>query len=421
MASITSMPAFEEWFEKAAVPGPEREIPSSVVIALDRDGIIYNKSVGTQSENPTSPLASKPISSDTVMWVASCTKLLTAISLLQLVERGLLSLDAPIASLLPELSDPSVFTGFNSAGAPEFTKPEKETTVRMMMSHQSGVGYDIVHPYITKLRDYKSAAGEAVPDKLTWESQIQPLMAQPGKSWVYGANFELLSRLVEQVSGAPSLGAYMKEHIWDPLGITDATFHLASRPDMKDQLMDMSTRDADGKLVPSTLANWWADRTFDSGGAGMYITPAEYAKVLRAILRDDGTLLKPETMELLFEPQLGPEAQQSFESTCYDNGGVAVFSSSLPRSARATQALGGVVCREDVYGGVNGGEGKRRSKGSLNWGGLPSVLWMVDRERGLAMVWGTQLMPTGDGSVLGGWTRAEEAVYASDLGRGRVE
>lgn len=102
------------------------------------------------------------------MWVASCTKLLTAISLLQLMERGLLSLDTPITSLLPELSDPSVFTGFNSANAPKFTKAEKEVTVRMMMSHQSGVGYDIVHPYITKLRDFKSSTGEAVPDKLSW-------------------------------------------------------------------------------------------------------------------------------------------------------------------------------------------------------------------------------------------------------------
>ncbi|KFY84259.1 hypothetical protein V500_09455 [Pseudogymnoascus sp. VKM F-4518 (FW-2643)] len=343
MASPTSMSAFEEWFEKAASPGPEREIPSSVVIAVDRDGIIYTKSVGTQSEDPTSPLVSKPISSDTVMWVASCTKLLTSISLLQLMERGLLSLDTPIASLLPELSDPSVFTGFNSASTPEFTKAEKEITVRMMMSHQSGVGYDIVHPYITKLRDLKSATGEAVADKLSWESQIQPLMAQPGTSWVYGANFELLSRLVERLRGAPSLGAYMKEHIWDPLGITHATFHLASRPDMKDQLMDMSTRDADRKVVPSALASWWADRTFDSGGAGMYITPGDYAKMLCAILRNDSTLLKPETMELLFEPQLGPEVQQTFESTLYDNGGAPVFSSGLPRSARTTQALGGTL------------------------------------------------------------------------------
>lgn len=246
-------------------------------------------------------------------------------------------------------------------------------------------------------------------------------MAQPGTSWIYGANFELLSRLVERLSGTPSLGAYMKEHIWDPLGITHATFHLASRPDMKDQLMDMSTRDADGKVVPSALASWWADRTFDSGGAGMYITPVDYAKVLCAILRNDGTILKPETIELLFEPQLGPEVQQTFESTLYDNGGAPVFSSGLPRSARTTQALGGTVCREDVYGDVNGGEGKRRGKGSLNWGGLPNMLWMVDRERGVGMVWGTQLMPTGDGGVLGGWRRAEEGVYASNLGGGRGE
>ena len=187
-------------------------------------------------------------------------------------------------------------------------------------------------------------------------------MAQPGISWVYGGNFELLTRLVERLSGASSLGAYMKEHIFDPLGITKTTFHLASRPDMKDEIMDMSTRDADGKVIPSSLEKWWADRSFDSGGAGLYTTPAEYAKVLSALLRNDGTLLKPQTLNLLFEPQLGPEAQRMFESTLYDNGGVPVFSSSLPRSAQTTQALGGTVCRADVYGDVDGGEGKRRGK-----------------------------------------------------------
>jgi CubicO group peptidase (beta-lactamase class C family) len=233
-------------------------------------------------------------------------------------------------------------------------------------------------------------------------------MAQPGTSWIYGANFELLSRAVERISGAPSLGAYMKELIFDPLGITQATFHLASRPDMQDQIMDMSTRDVDGKVVPSALENWWKDRTFDSGGGGLYITPGEYARVLRAILRNDGILLKPATMELLFEPQLGPKVQQTFESSLYDNGGVPVLSAGLPRSARTTQALGGTVCREYVYGDVDGGDGKRRNKGSLNWGGLPNMLWMVDREMGLGMVWDTQLMPTGDLRVLGGWRRAEE-------------
>ena len=116
--------------------------------------------------------------------------------------------------------------------------------------------------------------------------------------------------------------------------------------------MDMSTRDADGKVIPSSLEKWWADRSFDSGGAGLYTTPAEYAKVLSALLRNDGTLLKPQTLNLLFEPQLGPEAQRMFESTLYDNGGVPVFSSSLPRSAQTTQALGGTVCRADVYGDV---------------------------------------------------------------------
>ncbi|KFX97276.1 hypothetical protein O988_04942 [Pseudogymnoascus sp. VKM F-3808] len=65
---------------------------------------------------------------------------------------GLLFLDAPITFLLPELFETSLLTGFNFTGAPEFNKPETEVTVTMKVSHQSGAGNIIVHPYSTKLQ-----------------------------------------------------------------------------------------------------------------------------------------------------------------------------------------------------------------------------------------------------------------------------
>ncbi|OAF54731.1 hypothetical protein VC83_08953 [Pseudogymnoascus destructans] len=136
--------AFEQWFEKAASQGPEREIPSSVAIAVDQDDMNHLHEIrGHPIRKPHLPsrLQTHLFGHRHVGGLLHQTPHLTSISLLQLIEPELLSLDAPIASLLPELSDPSVFTGFNSATAPEFTKPEKGVTVRMMMSHQSGVRY----------------------------------------------------------------------------------------------------------------------------------------------------------------------------------------------------------------------------------------------------------------------------------------
>ncbi|OBT80227.1 hypothetical protein VF21_00598 [Pseudogymnoascus sp. 05NY08] len=146
------MSAFEQWLDKAATRGPDRVIPSSAVIAVTKDGIIYSRSAGTQSEDPDSPLFDKPISPDTSIWIASATKLMTSISILQLLEKGLLDLDADVSSVLPELADLEVFLEFNDAGEPTYEKAIKKITIRMLLTHQSGAGYEFFHPYIQQIR-----------------------------------------------------------------------------------------------------------------------------------------------------------------------------------------------------------------------------------------------------------------------------
>jgi CubicO group peptidase (beta-lactamase class C family) len=142
---------------------------------LTFQGTIYSHSAGTQSENPDSPLFDKPISPDNSIWIASATKLMTSISILQLLENGLVDLDADVSSVLPELADPEVFLKFNDAGEPTYEKAIKKITIRMLLTHQSGVGYDFFQPYIQQIRDFKEKAGESVPSKLTWVRCINPL------------------------------------------------------------------------------------------------------------------------------------------------------------------------------------------------------------------------------------------------------
>lgn len=141
---------------------------------------------------------------------------------------------------------------------------------------------------------------------------------------------------------------------------------------------------------------------FDSGGAGLFAAPSAYGKLLAAILRDDGTLLRPETMAMLFEPQLTPEVQEYFDASVYAEG-AEVLSQSLPREAKLTQALGGAVCQADVEG--------RRRRGTLMWAALANCYWSVDRVKGVALFWGSQVMPTSDKGVLDGFRRFEEGVY----------
>jgi CubicO group peptidase (beta-lactamase class C family) len=131
-------------------------------------GIIYSHSAGTQSEDPASPLYHKPITPDNAIWLASATKLMTAISILQLLEKGLLNLDADLDAVMPELSDPEVFKGFSEDGSPIYEKAKQKITTRMLLTHQSGMGYEFFQPYIDQIRSHKEMLGQTVPSKLAW-------------------------------------------------------------------------------------------------------------------------------------------------------------------------------------------------------------------------------------------------------------
>ncbi|OBT51055.1 hypothetical protein VE04_07794, partial [Pseudogymnoascus sp. 24MN13] len=296
------MSAFEQWLDKAATRGPDRVIPSSAAIAVTKDGIIYSHSAGTQSEDPASPLFDKPLSPDNSIWIASATKLMTSISILQLFEKGLVDLDADVSSVLPEFANPDVFIKFNDAGEPTYEKAIKKITIRMLLTHQSGMGYNFFHPYIQQIRDFKEKAGDAVPSKLTWVHTCKP------------------------TSGTPSP--------CPPSPSPPPTTTLASSLD------DATLRGPDNTFLPAPNHFYHEGAEFESGGAGLFASPSAYGKLLAAILRDDGTLLRPETMAMLFEPQLSPEVQPYFDAAVYAEG-AEVLSQSLPREARLTQALGG--------------------------------------------------------------------------------
>jgi CubicO group peptidase (beta-lactamase class C family) len=117
---------------------------------------MYSKCFGTQSVDPDSPLLDTPLSIDTTMWVASCTKLMTAIAVLQCVERGLLDLDKDISIILSEWKSPDILLGFEDAtGEPVLEKAKGKITLRMLLTHQSGMGYTFKDDKLKQFADYK--------------------------------------------------------------------------------------------------------------------------------------------------------------------------------------------------------------------------------------------------------------------------
>jgi CubicO group peptidase (beta-lactamase class C family) len=215
--------------------------------------------------------------------------------------------------------------------------------------------------------------------------------------------------MVERANNGTRLGEYMQTNIWDRLGMSSTTFRLASRPDISDRRPDMTLRLGDGTLIKSPTKFFSENAVDDCGGGGCYSTAADYIKVLISLLANDEVLLKKASVDLLFQPQLQNRGQ-AFKEALYSAsvggpGGEADLglTGGLPRVADVSYGLGGLVTQADIPGG--------RKSGSMAWGGLPNLQWVIDREAGHCYMYASQLLPPGDLKSTEIFREFEKAIY----------
>src|SRR5437660_5425158 len=115
-----------------------KEIPGVVAMAANSKEVIYQGAYGKRDLSKDDAMTV-----DSVFWIASMTKAITAAGAMQLVEQGKLSLDAPIGKLLPDLASPQVLDGFDASGEPKLRPAKSEITLRHLMTHTAGFCYDL--------------------------------------------------------------------------------------------------------------------------------------------------------------------------------------------------------------------------------------------------------------------------------------
>lgn len=315
-----------------------------------------------------------PVTADSTFHLRSCSKLITTIAALQCVERGQISLDDPVDKHLPELAKQPIIS-FNGGEARksqqfEYTAATKKITLRQLLTHTSGVGYDMMDP---RLRAWRQSRGEA-PLALTGrvlEGFSTPLVHEPGEGWAYGGGIDWAGVLISRLNGNVSLEAYMGANIFAPLGMQSITFHPEQRPDMRARLVQTVTRAKDGTLVDFPPENNHAPRD-DSGGAGLYSTVADFMAVLRDLMQDEPTLLTKHTVDLLFAPQIADDspAMRAFRRDRFVYDWVV---GALTRGVQLNWGLGGLLVLDDspTLG---------RTKGTVCWGGASGVVWAINRD-----------------------------------------
>ena len=164
-----------------------KDVPGVVALIVDREGVLYQSAFGVADV-----ATGRPLAADALFRIASMTKPVASVALMQLVEQGRLGLDDPAEKYLPELAGLKVVESFDAAtGAYRVRPAARPATVRHFLTHTSGLAY----PFTSTIwRDLKPRAGETYP-------YGGPLLFDPGERWHYSTSTDVVGRLVEVLSG----------------------------------------------------------------------------------------------------------------------------------------------------------------------------------------------------------------------------
>ncbi|NLG45090.1 serine hydrolase [Gordonia sp. (in: high G+C Gram-positive bacteria)] len=388
------MPDFaplDDILQRVVSADPDQRVPGVVATVTRSDGDVYVGAAGARSlDDPT------PMTADTVFAVFSCTKALTSTTVLQCVEDGLLDLDAPASEYVPELGELPVLDGFAADGSQILRAPTTPITTRMLLLHTAGLSYSFFSEEYARL-----LAETGQPDILTASRDClrSPLLFDPGTRWSYGTNMDWAGLVVESIRGQ-RLSEVMQKRVFDPLGMSESGFVMTDS--MAARRAEVHQRLDDGSLVPTGLV-LDQEPEVDMGGHGVYATIGDYTKYLRMWLRDGegehGRVLRAETVRSASVNGLGDLK-------------VGMLASSAPALTHDAEFFPGQSKSWAYSFMVNDDEAPTgRTAGSLAWAGLANLYYWIDREKDVAGMWGTQILPFADPASVGGYLDFETAVY----------
>ena len=369
------------------------DVPGVTAAATDAKGTTYEAGFGKRVLGEAADMTP-----DTVGWIASMTKAITGAAAMQLVERGKLKLDAPAKEVAPQLGDVAVLDGFDSAGKPKTRKAKRDITLRHLLTHTAGFGYDIWSPEVGKYMEAME-----VPGVISCQNKAltTPLLFDPGERWFYGINIDWAGKMVEAASGK-KLGQYMHDNILGPLGMDSTGFKITDS--MRKRLAKIHHRGPDGTLVPDPALELPQEPEFEMGGGGLYSTAGDYLKFVRMMLNqgksDKGeAVLKPATVADMSKNAMGESK-------------VCLLKTAAPPFSNDAEFFPGMDKQWGLSFMINNEEAPTgRSAGALAWAGLANTYYWIDQKKGVGGVYITQILPFVDVKSLPLFHAFESAVY----------
>ena len=369
-----------------------REIPGVVAIAATSNEVTYQGAFGKRDLSKDDAMTA-----DSVFWIASMTKAITAAGAMQLVEQGKLSLEAPIGKVLPDLAAPQVLEGFDSKGEPKLRPAKNPITLRHLMTHTAGFCYDLWNGDMVKFMEKTGTPGIISCQN---DALKTPLASDPGTRWEYGINIDFVGKAIEAVSGK-RLDAYLRDSLFTPLGMADTGFKIGDA--QRQRLVGMHARGPDGSLAPMPF-ELEQNPEFHMGGGGLYSTAGDYIKFTQMILnkgRGNGNqVLKAETVATMGQNHIGDLNMTKMISALPD------FTNDIDLYPDMAKKWG----LSFLINTAKTAEG--RSPGSLAWAGLANTYYWIDPARDVTGVILMQVLPFGDNKCLEAFAGFESGVYA---------
>lgn len=351
----------------------DREQLAGVITLVARHGeVVYLDRCGMMDRE-----AGKEMQFDAIFRIYSMTKPITSLAVMMLYEEGHFRLNSPISDYLPAFKEMKVYQPRGNADY-DLVPAQRQITIRDLLTHTAGLSYGfdehsvVDELYRTKVWKTLDENPQADLTMMVDEVAKLPLAHQPGSTWRYSMATDVLGRLVEVVSGK-TLEVFLRERIFEPLGMIDTGFHVPAQKHMRFTAVYGPAETGGLKVIePVDHPHYLNPAKVFSGGGGLVSTAADYFRFAQLMLNkgqlDGVRLVSPKTVELMTINHLpGNAAKWDDPANGFGLGGSVLI------DVAASQ-------------GYN-------SLGNWGWGGAAHTWFWIDAREQLLGVMMTQYMP----------------------------
>jgi len=342
------------------------QLPGAVVGIARRGKLVYFEAFGFRDK-----AAGEPMTTDAIFGIASMTKPMVAVAALQLYDQGKLLMDDSLAKYFSKFADMKVAVLDAKKENIVELVPARSITILDLFRHTSGLSYG--SSGTTVLHKMYPASSNIASETMTGAELLDrlsslPLPYQPGTVWEYGLGLDVLGLVIESIT-EQSLGQYLQDNVWTPLGMVDTGFIIPADKVAR-YARELPNDPTTGR--PQSAPSRTEKRKFECGGGCAVSTAGDYLRFAFMLVNKgrygDARILSRKTVEYMLSNQLGPDVRNQVgitSPTQHDYGfGLSVAVRTTP--------------------GIVGGSG---SVGEFSWAGAYGTWWWGDPREELAVVW----------------------------------